>query len=252
MNGFLAGNDPNPVQKAGDVQCRSPFLLVGDHAGRAIPASLDGLGLAERDRRRHIAVDIGVRELGLALAALLGAPFLHQAYSRLVIDCNRDPAHPESIVSDSDDTSIPGNAGLRAGERHARRGAIFEPYHAAIEAALDARAAAGLETVLVSLHSFTPRLNGRERPWHVGVLHDGHRDEFARFALARLRRQPGWRVGDNEPYAMDQTDYTVPRHAYPRGLSYLELEVRQDLIAPEAPASVDEMARVIAATLQGA
>jgi predicted N-formylglutamate amidohydrolase len=252
LNGLLAPNDPKPVRKTGDVLSSSPFLLVGDHAGRAIPATLQGLGLPESERRRHIAVDIGVRELGQALSSLLNAPFLHQAYSRLVIDCNRDPAHAESIASRSDGTPIPGNAELHPTTRDARIRDIFEPYHQAIAAALDARAAAGQETILVSLHSFTPQINGCARPWHIGVLHDGRRDDFALSVLALLRRQSGWATGDNEPYRMDQTDYTVPHHAYPRGLRYLELEVRQDLIEPEVQASVDKVAARIATALVGA
>ncbi|MBV9949245.1 MAG: N-formylglutamate amidohydrolase, partial [Myxococcales bacterium] len=41
-------------------------------------------------------------------------------------------------------------------------------------------------------------------------------------------------VGDNQPYAMDGTDYTVPRHAHAQGLPYLELEFRQDLLGDDA------------------
>jgi predicted N-formylglutamate amidohydrolase len=42
-------------------------------------------------------------------------------------------------------------------------------------------------------------------------------------------------VGDNEPYFVnDLTDYSIPVHAERRGLPYLELEIRQDLIATEA------------------
>ena len=37
-------------------------------------------------------------------------------------------------------------------------------------------------------------------------------------------------AGDNLPYAMDGTDNTVDVHAFTRGLDYLELEVRQDLL----------------------
>jgi predicted N-formylglutamate amidohydrolase len=252
LNGLLAANDPKPVRKTGEVLSNSPFLLVGDHAGRAMPAALQGLGLPESERRRHIAVDIGVRELGLALSTSLDAPFLHQAYSRLVIDCNRDPAHAESIPSSSDGTPIPGNAGLRPANRQARIKDIFQPYHQAIAAALDVRAAVGRETILVSLHSFTPQMNRYARPWHVGVLHDGRRDEFALSVLARLRGQTSWVIGDNEPYRMDQTDYTVPHHAYPRGLRYLELEVRQDLMEPEVHGGVDKVAALIATALAGA
>ena len=45
--------------------------------------------------------------------------------------------------------------------------------------------------------------------------------------LGELQRI-GLTIGDNEPYRMDATDYTVPRHAYPRELPYVEVEVRQD------------------------
>ena len=50
--------------------------------------------------------------------------------------------------------------------------------------------------------------------------------------LASLRGALGMDlVGDNQPYRMDGIDYTAPRHAIAAGLDYLELEVRQDLIA---------------------
>jgi predicted N-formylglutamate amidohydrolase len=231
---LLNPSDPNPVRKTAADAVDCPFVLLGDHAGAAIPQSLDDLGLAEADRARHIALDIGVEALGRALSARLGAPFVSQAYSRLVVDCNRDPADSGWIARESDGTRVPGNAAVPAVQRKARRSEIFEPYHRAIEAVLDARNAAGRQTVLVSLHSFTPALGGERRPWQVGVLHDGRRDDFALGVLARLRALGDVVVGDNQPYRMDSTDYTVPRHAYPRGLRYVELEVRQDLLADPA------------------
>ena len=38
-------------------------------------------------------------------------------------------------------------------------------------------------------------------------------------------------VGDNEPYAMDGIDFTVPFHCYAANRPYAEIEIRQDLIA---------------------
>lgn len=237
--------DPNPVRKTLGVAADDRFVLVGDHAGAAIPAALGDLGLSVADRARHIAVDIGTQALGDALAERLGAPFVSQAYSRLVVDCNRDPAHPESIVTESDGTAVPGNAGLRDAQRGMRRTIIFEPYHRAIERLIDM---CMHECVIVSLHSFTPVLAGKARPWDIGVLHDGHRDDFALAMLAVLRAAPGLTIGDNEPYRMDATDYTVPRHAFARNLRYVELEVRQDRL--REPGEVDELADVIAAALR--
>ena len=209
----------------------SSFLLIGDHAGRAIPGDLGDLGIASSELDRHIAYDIGVRGMGERLAERLDAPFLHQAYSRLVIDCNRDPAAPDAMPERSDGTLIPANVDLDAAAQAAREAAIHAPYHGAIAAALDRRHAAGQPTILVSLHSFTPVMNGVARPWQVGVLHDAGATAFAAALLAELRGRGDLTVGDNEPYRMDLVDYTVPRHAFPRRLPYAEIEVRQDLIS---------------------
>ncbi|HEY0269546.1 MAG TPA: N-formylglutamate amidohydrolase [Sphingomonas sp.] len=217
---------------------RSPFLLLGDHAGNAIPGALGTLGLDDADQARHIAWDIGVGALGARLAVLLDAVFVRQTYSRLVIDCNRDPASAEAIPETSDGTAIPGNAGLGAAARGARVAAIHAPYQAAIAAEIARRTAAGQGTVLVSLHSFTPVMAGVARPWAIGVLHDGGNDGFALRLLARLRARAGLIAADNEPYRMDATDHTVPRHAFAAGLAYAELEIRQDLLAGE-----DDVAR---------
>ncbi len=225
----------------------SPFLLLGDHAGQILPLWLTGLGLPPAELDRHIGWDIGVAGLGQALSRALDATFIRQRFSRLAIDCNRDPASPDAIPAVSDGTAIPGNTDLTPGERQARIDLIAQPYHARISHELDARAARGLTTVLVALHSFTPRMNGFDRPWRYGVLHDG-RSAFSRAVLARLRGEFGPElVGDNQPYSMDGTDFTVPHHAGPRGLDYLELEVRQDLMAdpPGEQAVAERLAKIL-------
>lgn len=232
-NPLLGTADPAPTQlfNAGG---QSPFLVVGDHAGYAIPRRLGTLGLTEADRARHIAWDIGVRDLGKALAQALDAPFIFQHYSRLVIDCNRDPAHPDAAPEVSDGSVIPGNAGLTADNLAARVAAIHSPYHARVAAELARRAAAARPTIYLALHSFTPTLGGTSRPWDVGILHDGGDTRFAKALLEALGTRAGLIVGDNEPYRMDDIDYSVPRHAYPADLPYAEIEIRQDLLVDAA------------------
>ena len=226
---LLVPGDPAPVavQNPGGS---SPLLLLGDHAGRAVPARLGDLGLGAANLARHIAWDIGVAGLGRALASGLDAAFVHQRYSRLVIDCNRAPGSEDSIPVESDGAAIAGNRGLGAEDRRARIRDIFEPYHHRIAAMLDGRQARVLRTILVSLHSFTPTFAGLSRPWRFGVLHRAD-SAFSDAVLTGLRARWGAAVGDNQPYAMDGLDHTIPLHADPRGLDYLELEVRQDLIA---------------------
>jgi predicted N-formylglutamate amidohydrolase len=229
---LLARDEQGPVI-AVNKGSTSPFLLLGDHAGRQIPAKLEQLGLPPAELDRHIAWDIGVHLLGLALSARLGCAFIAQRYSRLVIDCNRDPASADSVAQVSDGTTIPGNLGLSAAARQQRLDEIFAPYHAAIGRELDHRAKQGLPTRLIALHSFTPVFAGLSRAWMYGVLHMGD-SPFCQGVLAKLREMHGPDlVGDNQPYSMDGTDFTVPHHASRRGLDYLELEVRQDLLADE-------------------
>ena len=225
----------------------SSFLLLGDHAGRAVPASLAGLGLGPEAMERHIAWDIGIAGLGERLASALDACFIRQTYSRLVIDCNRQPGAADAAPAVSDGTAIPGNVGLSEADMAVRRDEIYAPYQDRIAAELDARAAASRPTLLVSLHRFTPEMGGFARPWRFGVLHRND-SAFSRAMLAVLRETLGEEVvGDNQPYAMDGTDNTIPLHAAARGLDYLEIEVRQDLIA--AAAGQDEVAALLARLL---
>jgi predicted N-formylglutamate amidohydrolase len=237
---LLAADEPPPVTvlnpaggSDGKAPGGSPFLLVADHAGNAIPRALGDLGVAAADRQRHIAWDIGIGGVGRLLADALATTLVQQNYSRLVIDCNRPPGVPSSIAEISEHTAVPGNVGLSAAQKSARAREIFWPYHERIEAELDLRRNAGRPAALIALHSFTPVFKGAARPWHAGVLYN--RDpRFAHGLLALLNAEGGFVVGDNAPYTVtDATDYTIPIHAERRGLHHVLIEIRQDLIATE-------------------
>ena len=213
---------------------RSPFLLTCDHYGRLIPELLGDLGLPEHERRRHIGWDIGIAGVAERLSQHLDAHLIVQRYSRLVIDCNRPPDVASSIPRISDATAIPGNEGLSREAAAMRRAQIFDPYHRRIDEVIDLRRSAGLPTVLVSLHSFTPVYAGIARPWHIGTLYQ--RDtNLPPLLLKHLRAEGDLVVGDNEPYAVsDDTDYTIPVHGEARGLMNTGIEIRQDLISDSA------------------
>lgn len=233
MTELLGADEPAPVRVLREAG-GSVFFLTADHAGRTIPRRLGTLGLPEVERARHIAWDIGIAGVTARLSAALDATAVMQAYSRLVIDCNRGHGVDSSIPAVSETTEIPGNRCLSADERCARQREIFEPYHARIRSLLDARAEAGRRTILVAMHSFTPVFKGVRRLMHAGVLYN--RDpRLARILLDLLRAEGDVEVGDNAPYSVsDSTDYTVPVHGERRGLAHVEIEIRQDLIGDEA------------------
>ena len=246
MAELLASGEPGPAIVRGATQA-SRFLLVADHAGREIPAALGDMGLSAAERERHIAWDIGIAMLGEALAERLGAALIRQRYSRLVIDCNRDPERPDAIPAVSDGTPIPANQAMTVTERAGRIAEIHAPYHAAISAELARRDGAGDGTVLVALHSFTPAMRGEQRPWHAGVLYGGGDESFARAVLSDLREALDAPVGDNQPYAMEGTDFTVPHHCFAAGRPYVELEIRQDLL--EIPEQIESWSDLLAQVL---
>jgi predicted N-formylglutamate amidohydrolase len=243
---LLQRSDPPAVV---DHRCdgRSRILLVCDHASAAVPAALSQLGLSSEALARHIGWDIGAAALTRALAERLDARAILAGYSRLVVDCNRHPDDPSSMLALSDGERVPGNEHVEAAERAARLAECFDPYHAAISAALAALQALGAAPMLVAIHSFTPALAGRARPWHVGILWD--RDpRLAAPLLAALRTRPGLVVGDNEPYSgRHPADYTVHRHGAASAYPHVCIEVRQDQI--DTDAGVERWAGLLATEL---
>ncbi len=230
---LLAADEPSPILEL-SLHGSSPLVITVDHAGARIPRGLCDLGLPAEDLKRHIAWDIGALAVARRVAVTLGAPLIAQNYSRLVIDCNRDPNAESSIPRSSESTVIPGNADLTADQRLARRTEIFDPYHRRIGERLSAREAAGRPTILVALHSMTDVYLGVRRDMHAAILYNRDR-RFAQLMLENLRRDGGLNIADNEPYFVsDETDYTIPRHGEARGLPHVEIEMRQDLVGHEA------------------
>ncbi|WP_102957702.1 N-formylglutamate amidohydrolase [Mangrovicella endophytica] len=245
MTTLLQPGDPIPFGLENEGGS-SPFVFACDHAGLAVPRRLGDLGLPEAELSRHIGWDIGIHGVTQALAQALDAPYVYQPYSRLVIDCNRQPGHLQSIAPVSDTTPVPANADLSGADRRSRENEILEPYHATLKGLLDRRAAAGRPTIFFAMHSCTDMLrsDGFARPWEIGVLAD--RDwRLGDALIAVLEEETSFTVGRNQPYSVSsQTDYTVPVHAEGRGLAYAEIEIRQDLIGE--PAGQREWAALLA------
>jgi predicted N-formylglutamate amidohydrolase len=230
----LLERDEPPAFGVAGCGGRSSFVVICDHAGSRLPRRLGTLGLSAGALESHIAWDIGAGNAARRLAAALDAFVAWQPYSRLAIDCNRPLAAADSIVTQSEDVSVPGNRDLQAWEREARAREIFAPYHAQIRAELDRRQHEGIPSILVSVHSFTPIFLRVPRPWHVGVLFN--RDTRMAEPLVRLLRDEGdLVVGRNQPYAAsDGSDFSIVHHGEARGIPPVEIEIRQDLVADEA------------------
>lgn len=243
---LLTAADPAPVRIL-NPDSPSPLLLVCDHAGKAVPAALRGLGVPPAELDRHIGWDIGAAAVTEGLVNRLNACAILSVYSRLVVDCNRWPDSPTLMPAISDGTPVPANQDMSETARTLRMEALYQPYHDAITAQCRQMQAQRRIPVLISIHSFTPQMNGFQRPWHVGVLwnRDGR---LALPMLDALRAEGDLTVGDNEPYsARTGTDFTIIHHGEEVGSPVLMLEIRQDLIADKAGAEgwADRLARLL-------
>ncbi|MCA1749512.1 MAG: N-formylglutamate amidohydrolase [Parasphingopyxis sp.] len=224
----------------------SGLLLIADHLSDHVPADID-LGIDPALLEKHIAVDIGIAALAEELRARLDCPAVHAGVSRLVVDLHRERANPKAIPVLTDGHAIPGNALLDEAGREARLERFWDPYHRAIEAEIDRYR----PRMLFTPHSFTPKLEtdpGPPRVWQVGILYN--RDERAPRIAIPLLEARGLSVGDNEPYSGRELNATMNLHAERRGLPYLAIEIRNDLIGSREGARqwADIVAPVIAAT----
>lgn len=220
------------------------IVLIADHARRDLPQEYGDLGLPRAEFDRHIAYDIGVEPVTRELAAHLGVPAVIANFSRLLIDPNRGEDDPTLIRQLYDGTVIPANYPMTSAERERRLDNYYRPYHDAVGAMISSVArASGAPPLILSVHSFTPVMHGRARPWHVGLLWDLD-GRVARPLMDRLALEEGMIVGDNEPYDGALRGDTMFRHAVANGFAHALIEIRQDLIA--TPEGAAEWARRLA------
>lgn len=225
---LLATDEPTPFVIL-NKDAILPVLLVCDHASNRFPRSLGTMGLDYLDRVSHIALDIGANAVAEMLADNLGSTAVFCQYSRLIVDCNRKLIDDSAFVECSDGVEIPGNNDLQRNEKERRASEIYWPYHYAIKDQIIRLKKQGIDPLVISIHSFTPVINGKDREWEIGVLWD--KDPLtADIFLTRLV-EAGYVVGDNKPYSgRDPEDFTIDFHAESAGLPHVGIEISQNLI----------------------
>lgn len=242
MSRLLQAGDPAPARIL-NPNGASPILLACEHAGQGIPAALGDLGLSQEDRDKHIGWDIGARAVTEHLSEILDATAIFQHYSRLVIDCNRPPQAVDSVPEISDRIPIPAN--INATNKQQRVEEIFQPYQAELSNLLDS----GRYSMVISVHSFTPVMQGVPRPWDIGFLF--RKDTQTSHALAAFLDEayPWMTIGMNEPYKVTGlSDWFVPEHGEARNLPHSLVEIRNDHITSTQGQA--KWAEILAASLR--
>ena len=223
---LIGSTDPAPVEVLhGDST--ADVLLLCEHAGQAVPEVLGNLGVSQEVLDSHRGWDIGAANVARGVACALGAPLVLQHYSRLVIDCNRPTDNAQSMPTISDHQEIPGNRAIPEAERQARITEIFDPMNREI----DVLFAAHPRRAAFSIHSYTPRMDGHDRPWQAGFLTRRSTKTGKALMETITGMRPDLNLALNQPYQIDDaTDWFIPEYPEPMGLPHSLIEVRNDEI----------------------
>ena len=229
--------------------CNSKFLLLCDHATNRVPKSISkkNLGLPKSELERHIAYDIGAKKRAIQLATQINAPLIYTDYSRLIIDPNRSKRDPTSIMKIYDGSIIPENLKLSIAQIKHRREQFYDPYHKAIAQFLNKKKEKKTFVCIVSIHSFTPKLNLQDpRPWHIGILWDQDR-RMSELIIQDLKRNKEICIGENKPYSGNLIGDTLFQHGTSNNIPHVLIELRNDLINNKL--GQNKWVKIISATL---
>lgn len=199
------------------------LVLTCEHGGNTVPAELMPLFSGAEDvLASHRGWDIGALDLFRTLEPMAD----HGAFatlSRLCIEMNRSIGHPKLF-----------SAYTRTATKEQQQELLqaYSTYRDRITAAIQDLIAAGDAVLHISVHSFTPVLDGVERHVDIGLLYDPSRPDERGFCGAWRKQlahgSPDLIVRMNRPYKGTADGFTTAlRKVFPRNYSGIELEVNQ-------------------------
>jgi len=230
---------------------RRQVLISCEHASNRVPSELRGLGLSKRHLEDHIAWDRGAAIMAKAIAARLGAPCHLGRWSRLVIDLNRSPDHPKLVAPVSFGIAIPGNQGVDDVEVSRRLRRWWKPYRERATSDVLRLIARHGRCLQLSIHSFTPVVDGVTRRADIGLLYDpAHAGERAFAKQLRTALAPsGLGIYMNEPYRGTSDGFTTSLRARHPHACYAALEIETNQRLLRTPAAARRVASLVADAL---
>ncbi|MGN6108207.1 MAG: N-formylglutamate amidohydrolase [Kofleriaceae bacterium] len=178
------------------------LVLSCEHASWTLPPGVD-LGVPLDVLQSQASWDHGAYEIIAPLGEALGLPVHTGLFSRMFVDLNRNPDHPDVVPAISYGAPVPGNAALSAADRAARLELFHAPYWNAVRRDVAARLHDRGGVLHFSSHTFDPALDPAHRTFEVGVLYDpahAFEAEVAERLLFQLRAA-GLDVRANQPYS---------------------------------------------------
>lgn len=205
------------------------LIISCEHATNRIPPDYQYLfKQAEHELLTHRAIDFGAEHLAQALGDAFKSPCIFAKTSRLLIDYNRSLKNKHCFSKYTSALDVINKKYLI--DRY------YTPYRQAVEALVHAYTQQKHRVLHLSVHSFTPILDGMTRHADFGLLYDPSRTHEKAFAYAwkkHLSRDDApYRVRMNYPYRGTSDGFTSALRKQYDNDQYIgiELEVNQNLI----------------------
>jgi len=235
---------PRAVERRRQAPLR--LLLTCEHGGNRVPERYRRL-FAGRARllASHRGLDIGALDLARGLGRRLDVPLVAATVTRLLVDLNRSIGHPGLFSALS--RSLP------AAERRRVLSCHYHPYRRLVHGWIASRVSRGERVLHISVHSFTPMLDGERRNADIGLLYDPAR--VAEATLCRAWQQElsacaaDWRVRRNYPYRGTGDGQVVELRRRFAGGCYLGIELEVNQACLQEPARAATLLADLARTL---
>jgi predicted N-formylglutamate amidohydrolase len=199
---------------------REYFFLSCEHGGNQIPSAYRNVfASASKVLTSHRGLDIGALGVAKLLSKTLKAPLLASTTSRLLVDLNRSVGHPNLFSQ------------FTKGFSNSQKDQILKNYYYPYRLKIEKTFAIQKQVLHVSIHSFTPKLNGELRNADLGLLYDPRSPrevEVAKHLKAYLKIS-GLKVRMNYPYRGTSDGLTTNLRKRYKNYSGLEIELNQKL-----------------------
>ena len=203
------------------------LILTCEHAGNEIPDQYQHLFTdAHEVLQTHRGYDPGALDLFRKLARLaqFGQEYM---ISRLLVEPNRSLEHPQLFSEFTKE--------LPEDQKKELLQEFYLPYRDYIEGRIGNFISAGGEVLHISVHTFTPELDGEVRNADIGLLFDPARQAEAEFCnsfqKSLFEQDKELQVKFNYPYlGVDDGFTTALRQKFPKRYLGIELEVNQKFV----------------------
>lgn len=200
------------------------FLLTCEHGGNEIPEDYQQYFInAGTILNSHRGYDPGALDLFSFLLDL--SDYSHYSTtSRLLIELNRSLHHPKLFSEFTKNFS--------SEEKQSIVDRFYLPYRNSVEAWISETLEKGERVLHISVHSFSPEMDGIVRNADIGLLFDPSKAEEKKYCEILKKQhhltEPKLKVRFNYPYLGKADGFTTYlRKKFPHNYSGIELEINQ-------------------------